>query len=292
MKKINLIYWDSDNLGDVLSPYIVEKLSGLPTQHKNPNLKRDVKVKIILKAFLTFSFKEFRSILWPWQKTLLAIGSILDWGNRRSTIWGSGFMNKNNHTFVKNICAVRGKYTLNALSHIQFDKIPAFGDPALLLPMLLPREEETGTDIAIIPHWKEVDYFIEKYSTRYKIIDFRTRDVKKIKDEICSCKYILSSSLHGIILGHAYNVPSLWIKNGFVDTDGFKFYDYFSSIGIPEYDGFDYFDQILKSNMTVENHFNTFHNFSLPNVDLKDLQQALLKSAPFPVLDKYLVNKI
>lgn len=37
-------------------------------------------------------------------------------------------------------------------------------------------------------------------------------------------------------------------KKGYIDTDGFKFYDYFSSVDIPFYNGILNFDSYLKDN--------------------------------------------
>ena len=46
---------------------------------------------------------------------------------------------------------------------------------------------------------------------------------------------IFSTSLHGLIISHAYGIPAIWIKAGNIGTDGFKFKDYFSSVNIPYY---------------------------------------------------------
>ncbi len=54
-------------------------------------------------------------------------------------------------------------------------------------------------------------------------------------DNILSCEIILSSSLHGLIVADAYNTPSSWIKfSNKVYGNGFKFRDYYASIGYEE----------------------------------------------------------
>ena len=61
----------------------------------------------------------------------------------------------------------------------------------------------------------------------------------KIIDEINSCQVIISSSLHGIITCHAYNIPCLWYKfSEKIVGDGIKFADYFSSVNIKPYNPF------------------------------------------------------
>ena len=50
-------------------------------------------------------------------------------------------------------------------------------------------------------------------------------------DQICSCEIIASSSLHGLIVPDAYNIPNCWITlSGKISGGLFKFYDYFSSV--------------------------------------------------------------
>ena len=47
---------------------------------------------------------------------------------------------------------------------------------------------------------------------------------------IISCKYILSSSLHGLIISDAYNIPNIWLDEYKLNEGDFKFKDYFLSI--------------------------------------------------------------
>ena len=50
-------------------------------------------------------------------------------------------------------------------------------------------------------------------------------------DQICSCERILSSSLHGLIVSDAYQIPSCWIElTGKISGGYFKYYDYASSV--------------------------------------------------------------
>ena len=55
--------------------------------------------------------------------------------------------------------------------------------------------------------------------------------INQVVDKICSCEYIASSSLHGIIASDAYRVPSPWIRlSDRVAGGGFKFRDYFQAV--------------------------------------------------------------
>ena len=51
----------------------------------------------------------------------------------------------------------------------------------------------------------------------------------KVVDYICSCKIILSSSLHGLIISDAYKIPNIWLNEYSLNEGTFKFKDYFQS---------------------------------------------------------------
>ena len=284
MKKVDLVYWDEENFGDALSPYIVESLSGLPAPIKRANGSY---VRKLAKALLTFSFGDIKAILFPWQSSVVGVGSIIEWGNAKSKIWGSGFMNNSGTFGGGQICAVRGPYTANRLVNLGFPKCDIYGDPALLLPLFHQAATKKKYKLGIIPHWKETDKFIELYADRYKVIDLRTSDIDKVMEEITSCEYILSSSLHGVIVPHAYNIPALWIKDGYIDTDGFKFFDYFASVGIPKYTGFTEIGDILSNEDSWMRLFEENAKLALIPDSLPNIQRKLIAAAPFPVQKKY-----
>ena len=287
MKYIKLVYWNKLNLGDLLSPYIVNKLSGLPVKYKDfyfLGIKGQIGLLIdFLKGRRTI--KEITKTLFFFEKNLLAVGSIMALGNKKSIVWGSGFMNWNESFRGGKVLAIRGKLTNDKLIAMGFRHCNAFGDPALLLPLIVSPTENKVRDVVIIPHWKEVESFKKKYGEHYKVLDIRTADIENFISELTSCRYVLSTSLHGIILSHAYGIPALWIKKGYIDTDGFKFHDYFSSVDIPFYDGIENFDSYLKED-TWKSLFTEYEKYILP-YKIRDIQKKLLSVAPFRVLSQY-----
>lgn len=288
MRYINLVYWKSENLGDYLSPFIISKLSGCKIRYKNFYLVGKKGQLYLLFDYIIkkITWKDIKEALFFFEKNILGVGSIISYGNKKSLIWGSGFMNKNEHIRGGKVFAVRGKLTNEKIINDGYKGCNVFGDPALLLPLIVKPISQKKYDVAIIPHWKEYDFFKNKYGKKYKILDIRTTDVEYFIGELVSCKYILSTSLHGIILSHAYNVPALWIKHGYIDTDGFKFYDYFSSVDIPSYNGFEDFNKYLENN-NWKCLFDKYAINSLPQTDVTSIQKKLLDVAPFPILDKY-----
>ena len=56
---------------------------------------------------------------------------------------------------------------------------------------------------------------------------------KKLIDDINSCKYIISSSLHGVMMGIVYKKRTIFVEfDDKVVGNGFKFQDFFKSINI------------------------------------------------------------
>jgi exopolysaccharide biosynthesis predicted pyruvyltransferase EpsI len=67
------------------------------------------------------------------------------------------------------------------------------------------------------------------FKTNYKIINILD-PIEKVIDEVCECENIISSSLHGLILSHMYQIPFKWVKfSNLVSGDDFKFKDWMSS---------------------------------------------------------------
>lgn len=283
MKKINLVYWNEDNFGDALSPRLINELTGAKVQYKDLALSLSTR----LKALITLNTSKLKVSLYPWQHVLGCIGSILSWLPKGATVWGAGFM-KNGQVFKGGkVFAVRGQFTADQLVKQGFPRCEVFGDPALLLPLWISNNVEKRYKVGIIPHWSEVEIFQQQYGHKYYVIDLRTRDIEKVVDDIKSCDHILSTSLHGVIVAQAYHIPSLWIKKGDIGTDGFKFHDYFSSVGIPLYNGFENIDEILSSDNAWQALFNDNFDKALINIDLNLLQSNLLKAFPFKLKPNY-----
>lgn len=174
----------------------------------------------------------------------LCIGSILKYANKNSVIWGSGIISDSKKDLPKEtpkkILSVRGPLTRSALINNGFTCPDRYGDPAILLSDIYMPDHFGDNEIGIIPHFVDKDRkILSKISKdpRIKIIDVETTDVVNFVNELCSCKYILSSSLHGLIIADSYNIPNLWVdmrgsrlwKSGIVGS-GFKFRDYFLSV--------------------------------------------------------------
>src|SRR5690606_5814540 len=59
--------------------------------------------------------------------------------------------------------------------------------------------------------------------------------IEELVDRVCECEVIASSSLHGLIVADAYEIPRVWLKLSDNILGGeFKFLDYFSTTDVPD----------------------------------------------------------
>ena len=168
-------------------------------------------------------------------KHYLTVGSIIGLANRNSIVWGSGIIKKNEKVRKAKFVAVRGPKTRNRLLELGYKVPQIYGDPAILLPKLIPDVLDKKYEYGIIPHYVDYEEINKMWGSveGVKVIDLMTEDIVKTTHEILECERIISSSLHGLIVSHAYRIPALWVK--FSDKlagDNIKFYDYFESVGI------------------------------------------------------------
>lgn len=175
------------------------------------------------------------------KKNYLCIGTLLDavnYSNPQTVVWGSGVSGQE-RSFVPplEIYSVRGYKTLEFLGKHGIECPNSFGDPALLLPRYYtPFSQRKKYKLGIIPHVIDLDFDvinkIRETQTDILIIDLAHYEKwTDVIDNICSCEIIASSSLHGLIVSDAYNVPNCWITlSGKISGGLFKFYDYFSSV--------------------------------------------------------------
>jgi len=218
MKKINLIYFkDSSangNFGDELSRFITTEL-----------INKD-KYELVLNQ---------NNI----PLNIVCIGSYIHMAKNDSFIFGSGVRTSNNieggHNYKNlNICSVRGPLTRDFLMSVKNISVPEiYGDPALLLPHFYKPviNHELKDKIGIVPHKSNYSNYINNIDTTKFYLINPTDKWQNVINYICSCKAIISSSLHGLVCSDAYNIPNVWLDEFKLQEGDFKFKDYFASQG-------------------------------------------------------------
>lgn len=150
-----------------------------------------------------------------------------------AVVWGSGIISaQDSFRHPKRVIAVRGPLTRNRFHELGYECPEIYGDPAMLLPRFYMKKNlSTSHAIGLIPHF--IDRHLFRSDSEDLLIIDPTRPVEVVVDAISSCRLTFSSSLHGVIVSHAYGVPSVWIRsiNPLIGDDT-KFRDYFLSVGI------------------------------------------------------------
>lgn len=171
-----------------------------------------------------------------------AIGStLLHALTRPYDIWGTGFLRKGEVPAAPvraRIHAVRGHLSRQRLRDLGIDCPDVVGDPALLLPKFYtPTPAGRRYGLGVIPHCRELDLLTAEQMPEDSLLIDITGGIFAVVDQICACDFIASSSLHGLICAEAYGIPARWMKLSDRPLgDGFKFHDFYSSIG-QEVDG-------------------------------------------------------
>ncbi len=216
---VNLEYSRINNVGDALSPIIVEWM--------------------LNKKSITINKTTNKT------KHLMAVGSIVGRGRFDSTIWGSGVLKDDveerliKQSFYKkyDIRAVRGPITRNALIHAGYKCPEVYGDPAILMPLIYNPSKEKKYPYSVILHHR-TSLSLATNENSYEmlvpkgmnVINPATTDYKEFIDAILASEFIISSSLHGIIIAESYGVPAVFLNFG-VKDQVIKFDDWFRSTG-------------------------------------------------------------
>lgn len=268
-KKVKLFYWsskvfekkDKENYGDLLSPYIVAQVSNNEVEFYNAPASR--------KKFFKKDY-------------LMAIGSILQYATSRATVWGSGIISKNNTPGKACYCAVRGPLSRKRIQELGHTCPEVYGDPALLLPEFYHPTIAKTEDIGIVPHYVDYKKVQKDYGKEIKVIDLMTDNWQVTTDQILSCKAIISSSLHGVIVAHAYGIPAIWVQfSNKLSGDNVKYADYFLSVGIEPYEA-----PFIDQKVSHEYFKDLIASYaSLPDKEHIENMTTTLKEA-FPVTHK------
>jgi len=183
-------------------------------------------------------------------------GSILNNANDNSIVFGTGFIsetddlggcmwygNNTKHATPSCVLAVRGPKTRQKLLNFGVNCPENYGDPLILMPCLYNKHKKVNDDIiGILPHYIDKDTpnvlklvkSLESQGYTVNILDICvTDDYERLINSINRCKYIISSSLHGVIMGIVYAKQTIFVPfSEKVTGNHFKFYDFFESVDI------------------------------------------------------------
>ncbi len=204
--RVPVRWWvKADNFGDLLSPWLVSRMTGRETTFFDPK-----------------------------RPHYIAIGSVLNRTNPRSTVWGSGcFGVEDSQRFAPGAtyAAVRGPLSQARLVAAGIDCPEVYGDPALLAPAYFAPTVAKTYDYGIVTRWSERRWHRSTLGPGVRLIHLESADVEGVIEAILSCRRIVTGSLHGLIIADAYGIPSAWVLSRTAKGGMFKFFDYFATVG-------------------------------------------------------------
>jgi pyruvyltransferase len=221
---IGLYWWQGpergsrSNYGDAISPLLVQFATGTAVRYAPPRLADLVASGSLLGHVFADQWK--RRLSRPFQPLV---------------VWGTGSIQESDvltRSGLK-VLAVRGELTRAALNLPE--GLP-LGDPGLLLPRLLGESVRRRIRWGIVPHYVDQESSsvraLAAQNPDAHVIDVTNPDVLDTTRQIAECDFILSSSLHGLIVADAFGIPNVHASWGDrVHGGDWKFRDYASSVG-------------------------------------------------------------
>jgi len=242
------------NWGDKLTPFLTRAYFG----------------KVAYKPVFSFSPR------------LVVVGSILGSSSAHGVVWGGGFISYDSvpNGLPERVCAVRGPLSRDIYVKHNIECPEVYGDPAILISSAAPMARDKKFRYGLIPHYidKRIPWLEEQFirNPSVLIIDIEG-DVLKVAEQVASCEFVYSSSLHGLVCADAYNVPNTRIvMSDNIRGGDFKFLDYRLGIG-------------AEPHVPIDVRSGTFDLASLEAhssvADVGPATEALLAAAPYPFIN-------
>lgn len=201
-----LFWWEPDNgtqnFGDQLSQVLIERILG----------------RSVRRAFVE-------------EHKILGIGSILHLAREGDIVWGSGLNGK--HPSAKDyayssldIRSVRGPLTRLMLRSFGIEAPAIYGDPGLLFAQFFPEFQKNPIrEYVIVIHSSE-----EQRVPRKDNIIFSTDPWPEVVQKIVESKFVLSTSLHGLVIAESFGIPARLLRIT-KNEPLFKYADYYLGTG-------------------------------------------------------------
>ena len=224
--RVPLIYWpNTPNFGDLLSPWLFEKLTNCDVAQ--------VKTSPVSNRWRTRYWQRITERGPITQPNYVSIGSIMSRVRNKSVVWGTGAFGTEQSKQINRHAryhAVRGPLSRQLLLNRGLDVPEVYGDPALLAPLFFDAPETKTHEIGLVLRWSEFDWLKAPVGEGVTIIDLGSPDVEKTLTQILSCKMIITSSLHGLIIADTFGIPNAFLASTTPKGGIFKYLDYFASV--------------------------------------------------------------
>ena len=225
MRRVQIVHWNPrgnligerlpvrrriNNFGDLIGPLLVELMTGRPARRAGDPGRRATGTR------------------------LLTVGSILHLAREGDSVWGSGVhgaRTPGDHRFRSlDVRAVRGPLTRAFLLDRGIEAPEVYGDPALLLPDVLPELRTWSATktrgVAVVPNF--ADFARMRVAHGTLCIDPRAGLTGCLR-AIAQSEAVVGSSLHGIVVAESLGIPARLLASTHEST--FKYEDYYRGTG-------------------------------------------------------------
>lgn len=204
---IRLYWWRGKgftNFGDELSPWLIRRFADVEVTRTGAADPDVISTGSILDH-----------VTWNWSGHVLGSGSLFD----RPAVPAAA-----------KVWALRGP-----LSAQGYRGDYVLGDPGLLAADWVPAAKKEH-DLGLLPHWSDRELFRRPEFLRYDpLLINPTHHPVDVLRAISSCRKLVTSSLHGLIVADSYGIPRRFEPAPQLEHEGgfFKHRDFHASIGHP-----------------------------------------------------------
>jgi pyruvyltransferase len=168
-------------------------------------------------------------------RRLLSVGSVLHFARDHDVIWGTGVNGKRpdrDYAFsTLDVRAVRGPRTHDFLSGRGIDAPAIFGDPVLLLPIVMPElvswSRAKQYSLTVVPNFND----LSAYESTSILLNPQS-PVEVCLRRLAQSEFVVGSSLHAIVVAESLGIPARLVSSPVEDS--FKYEDYYLGTGRPD----------------------------------------------------------
>lgn len=170
--------------------------------------------------------------------TLVSVGSILHLAPPRAVVWGSGVNGKALEASRRmprdlDVRSVRGPWTQRLLTSLGLEVPSIYGDPALLLPYVMPELVATARvprrEVLVVPNFNDhTGASVEAGALGLDVLDSRAQ-LDSVLLTIASSRLVIGSSLHAVVVAEALGLPARFVRSE--NEHPFKYRDYLAGTG-------------------------------------------------------------
>ncbi len=244
--KIKAWWHHSENFGDILTPYLLTKLTGRNVQFVNPEVEKLTDIYCLTGSLLGADLKG---------SIVLGLGSAFSNFTVRP---GSN----------TEYASVRGPLSKAIVESAGY-KVEFIGDGALILPRVYNPKINKTHKLGILQSWVDIDKVKSMYGNENEVLIIDTmRPVEDVINNMLRCEMTISGCLHGLIASMIYNIPTYHVKfSENMVGDGFKFTDFKQSVN------FSHQEVYIKEKMPVADLIKLPF---LPNTDISGIQDKII----------------